>query len=86
MISSFQSCIWHAGVGVWEGVSNDFEQAGALYRLIDAAAKQRLVDNIAGGLAQVNRREIVDRAVSYFRNADPEYGDRIERAIDALHS
>ena len=66
--------------------TDDFEQAGALYRLIDAAAKQRLVDNIAGGLAQVNRREIVDRAVSYFRNADPEYGDRIERAIDALHS
>jgi catalase len=66
--------------------TDDFEQAGALYRLIDAAAKQRLVDNIAGGLAQVNRREIVDRSVSHFRNADPEYGDRIERAIDALHS
>jgi len=27
MISSFQSCIWHAGVGVWEGASNDFEEA-----------------------------------------------------------
>jgi catalase len=63
--------------------TNDFEQAGALYRLIDEAAKQRLVGNIADGLAQVNHREIVDRSVSYFRNADPDYGERIARAIAA---
>ena len=66
--------------------TDDFEQAGALYRLIDAAAKQRLVDNIAGGLAQVNHGGIVDRSVSYFRNADPEYGDRIQKAITALRA
>ena len=63
--------------------TNDFEQAGALYRLIDEAAKQRLVGNIADGLAQVSHREIVDRSVSYFRNADPDYGERIARAIAA---
>ena len=63
--------------------TNDFEQAGALYRLIDEAAKQRLVGNIADGLAQVSRREIVDRSVSYFRNADPDYGERVARAIAA---
>ena len=63
--------------------TNDFEQAGALYRLIDEAAKQRLVGNIADGLAQVNHREIVDRSVSYFRNAAPDYGERIARAIAA---
>ena len=65
---------------------DDFEQAGALYRLIDEAAKQRLVDNIADGLAAVNHHEIVDRSISYFRNADPGYGDRIERAIAARHA
>jgi len=63
--------------------TDDFEQAGALYQLIDEAAKQRLVDNIADGLAQVNHHEIVDRSISHFRNADPGYGDRIERAIAA---
>jgi catalase len=63
--------------------TDDFEQAGALYRLIDDAARQRLADNIAGGLAQVNNEGIVERSVSYFRKADPDYGDRIERAISA---
>ncbi len=66
--------------------TDDFGQAGALYRLIDDAARQRLVDNIADGLAQVDHREIVDRSVSYFGNADPEYGDRLERAIAARRS
>ena len=63
--------------------TDDFAQAGAPYRLIDDSAKQRLVDNIADGLAQVNHSEIVDRSVSYFRNADPDYGNCIERAIAA---
>jgi catalase len=63
--------------------TDDFKQAGALYRLIDDAARQRLVDNIAGGLAQVNHSEIVERSVCHFRNADPDYGDRVERAIAA---
>ncbi len=55
----------------------------ALYRLIDDDAKQRLVDNIADGLAQVEHGAIVERSVSCFRAADPDYGDRIERAIAA---
>ena len=63
--------------------TDDFVQAGALYRLIDGDAKQRLVDNIADGLAQVEHSAIVERSVSCFRRADPDYGDRIERAIAA---
>ena len=63
--------------------TDDFAQAGALYSLIDDAAKRRLVDNIADGLAQVEHSAIVDRSVSCFRSADPDYGDRIERAIAA---
>ncbi len=65
--------------------TDDFAEAGALYRLIDDAAKRRLVDNIADGLAQVEHSPIVDRSVSCFRAADPDYGDRIERAIEARH-
>ena len=85
----------YRGLGV-EGLSgtyecdrrktDDFEQAGTLYRLIDASAKQRLVDNIAGSLAHVDHREIVDRSISYFSSADTEYGDRIERAVALLRS
>ena len=73
-----------SGTYEWdERETDDFAQAGALYRLIDDAAKQRLVDNIADGLAQVGHSAIVDRSVSCFRGADPDYGDRIERAIAA---
>ena len=63
--------------------TDDFTQAGDLYRLIDEAAKQRLVDNIASGLAQVDHPEIVERSISYFTNADPEYGTRIAKAVAA---
>jgi catalase len=62
---------------------DDFVQAGALYRLIPEDAKARLVDNIAGSLAQVSRDDIIERSVGYFRKADAEYGDRVERAVRA---
>ena len=66
--------------------TDDFAQAGALYRLISEDAKERLIDNIAGGLALVTREDIVERSVSYFRNADPDYGARIEAAIKEKRS
>jgi catalase len=73
-----------SGTYDWDDrTSNDFEQAGNLYRLIDEAAKDRLVDNIANGLAQVTRTDIVERSVSYFRCADSDFGDRLERALDS---
>ena len=60
---------------------DDFVQAGMLWRLLDENAKQRLVDNIAGGLAQVDDAGIVERSVSQFRHADPEYGDRVAQGV-----
>ncbi len=76
-----------SGTYEWDArKTDDFEQAGALYRLIGDAARQRLVDNIADGLARVSHREIVTRSVSYFRNADPNYGDRVEQAITSRRS
>ncbi len=65
---------------------DDFTQAGDLYRLQDADAQQRLVDNIATGLAQVSRDDIIERAIANFRNADPEYGARIEAGVKARRS
>jgi catalase len=64
-----------SGTHEWgERETDDFAQAGALYRLIDNSARRRLIDNIADGLAKANHSEIVDRSVSCFRKADPDYG------------
>ena len=62
---------------------DDFSQAGSLYRLMPEEAKARLVDNIASGLAQVSKDDIVERSIANFRHADPDYGARIEVAIKA---
>jgi catalase len=62
---------------------DDFVQAGMLYRLMPEDARQRLVANIAGNLGQVTRDDIVTRSIGHFRNADSEYGGRIEAAIKA---
>ncbi|MBN1890819.1 MAG: catalase [Thermoflexales bacterium] len=63
---------------------NDFVQAGKLYRVMDAAAQQRLIDNIAGNLSRVSREDIIERSIAHFRNADPDYGRRVAEAVVAL--
>jgi len=60
---------------------NDYVQAGALYRVMDEAARGRLVDNLAGSLAQVSRRDVIERSVAHFAKADAELGSRLTRAI-----
>ena len=62
---------------------DDFKQAGDLYRLQPRDAQQRLVDNIAGSLAQVSRDDIIARSVEQFRKADAEFGSRIAAGIAA---
>ena len=62
---------------------DDFSQAGALYRLMSEDAKARLVDNIASGLAQVSKDDIIERSIASFRYADPDYGARAETAVKA---
>jgi catalase len=63
---------------------NDFVQAGALYRVMDAAAQARLVSNIAASLAQVSRDDIIARAIAHFAQADAEYGERVAAAVAEL--
>ena len=60
---------------------DDFKQAGDLYRLQPRDAQQRLVDNIAGSLAQVSREDIIERSITHFRKADAEYGQRIADGV-----
>jgi catalase len=63
---------------------DDFVQAGNLYRVMSAEAKNRLIDNIVGQLACVSRNDVVERSIGYFRKADADYGVRIETAVKAL--
>ncbi len=62
---------------------DDFKQAGDLYRLQPADAQQRLVDNIAGSLAQVSREDIIERSIGHFTKADAAYGRRIAEGVAA---
>jgi catalase len=60
---------------------DDFVQAGALYRVMKEDERKRLVDNIAGSLAQVSRQDVIERSIEHFRKADPEYGRRLAEAV-----
>ncbi|MFJ8650078.1 catalase [Streptomyces sp. NPDC093546] len=63
---------------------DDFFQAGELYRLMSEDEKQRLVANIAGGLSQVSRDDVIEKNLAHFHAADPDYGKRVEEAVRAL--
>jgi catalase len=52
--------------------SDDYRQAGDLFRLISAAQKERLFDNIKAVMD--GPMEIIKRQVSLFYRADPGYG------------
>ncbi|MET9801126.1 catalase [Streptomyces sp. NPDC006368] len=63
---------------------DDFFQAGELYRLMSEEEKGRLVANIAGGLSQVSREDVIEKNLAHFHAADPDYGKRVEEAVRAL--
>ncbi len=63
---------------------DDFSQAGKLYRVMTEPERVRLVENIAGSLAQVTRADVIERSVEHLRRADAEYGRRVAEAIAAL--
>jgi len=71
-----------SGTYEWDSrEGDDFVQAGALYRVMDEAARARLVSNIAASLSQVSRDDIIARSIAHFENADPEYGARVREAV-----
>ncbi|MEU6575438.1 catalase-related domain-containing protein, partial [Streptomyces sp. NPDC046805] len=63
---------------------DDFVQAGDLYRLMSEDEKERLIDNLAGFIAKVSRDDIAERAIDNFRQADSDFGKRLEAAVQAL--
>ncbi|MCA9706043.1 MAG: catalase [Myxococcales bacterium] len=60
---------------------DDFGQAGALYRLMQEDERARLVGNIAAGLAQVSRPEVIERSIEHFGRADEDFGRRLTEAV-----
>lgn len=48
--------------------------------------QERLIQNLAGGLAQVSRDDIIQCSIEHFRGADPEYGARLEAEVKTRHT
>jgi catalase len=57
-----------------------YTQAGNLFRLMDEAAQTRLITNIVGAMADVPR-EIQQRQVDHFTQADPAYGQGVAKGL-----
>lgn len=60
---------------------DDYRQAGALYRVMTADGRDRLIENLAGSIAQASRPAVRDRSIEHFRQADAEYGERLAAAV-----
>ncbi|MGH3739556.1 MAG: catalase [Micromonosporaceae bacterium] len=61
---------------------DDFGQAGTLVReVLDDAARDRLVGNVAGALNAGVTPEVVRRAVAYWRSIDKTVGDQIAATV-----
>ncbi|MFP4110521.1 MAG: catalase, partial [Desulfonatronovibrio sp.] len=61
---------------------DDFGQPGTLVRkVMDDAARDRLVSNVVGHLKKGVSEPVLQRAFEYWRNIDKETGDRIARGV-----
>lgn len=60
--------------------NDDFSQPGALFRLMNEDQKAQLFGNIARAMDGVPR-EIVDRQIALFDQADPSYGAGVRHAL-----
>jgi catalase len=66
---------------------DDWGQAGTLVReVLDDAARQRLVSNIAGHLRNGVTEPVLLRAFEYWRNVDKQLGDNVRDAVLAGQS
>jgi catalase len=61
---------------------DDWAQAHTLVRqVMDEAARERLVSNVAGHLRNGVSKEVLDRAFEYWKNIDKEVSDKIKTAV-----
>ncbi len=62
---------------------DDWGQAGTQVRkVLDDAARDRLVDNVSGHLLDDVSKPVLDRALQYWRNVDKTLGDRIAAKVN----
>ncbi|WP_100401817.1 catalase [Bacillus sp. FJAT-42315] len=54
--------------------TNEFGQAGRIYRNYDQATKEALIKNILNDFKQIKNRDIVARVISHFYQADEQLG------------
>lgn len=62
--------------------SNNFAQAGIFYRSLSAKDKTDLIANLSGDLGKVASVRTRTIMVSYFYQADRDYGTRLARAVN----
>jgi len=62
------------------GLTNDFEQAGQLYRSFSKVQQAHLVDNIAASLGKADK-PIQKRMLANLAQADPALGRRVAKAL-----
>src|SRR5579872_2914828 len=63
---------------------DDWGQPGTMVReVLDDAARERLVSNIAGHLLEGVTEPVLQRAFQYWRNVDKSLGDRVEAGVRA---
>jgi catalase len=60
--------------------NDDYTQPGNLFRLMTAEQQQRLFANLAAAMREVPK-EIVDRQIEHFTQADPAYGEGVRKAL-----
>ncbi len=61
--------------------TQDFKQAGELYRSLSDAEKANLISNLAGDLSKVAHAAVKAKVVSHFFQADEDYGTRLAKAV-----
>jgi catalase len=61
--------------------SDYYSQPGDLFRLMDAGAKQRLIDNIVGSLGNGVPKRIQELQIQHFYKADPAYGTGVAKGL-----
>jgi catalase len=84
--------LWHADGDLVRAAyalrrdDDDWGQAGTMVReVLDDAARDRLVANIAGHLLNGVTEPVLRRAFQYWKNVDQTLGDRIEEAVRDAH-
>lgn len=62
--------------------TSNFDQAGVFYRALPAAEKADLIKNLSGDLGKVVSLRTRTIMVSYFYQADKDYGTRLAKAVN----